>query len=151
MSHCCTAVLRPLPVGAAIERVGEGANFLLVRRLRIEIKPRRQRAREQKRAVYRRKLALPGAATALHIEEMVIETPVAGRVRFGALRTVPEKTQRRQRPLDCGGTRHESAFDPHRIRRQRQAGGRNAGRPIWRRLVDHQSVGGIGLMHKVVE
>ena len=145
------AVLRPLPIGTAIERVGEGADLMLVGRIRVKVHPCRQRARQQKRAVYRRQFALPGAPAGLHVEKMIVEALVAGRVGFGALRAVPEKTQRRQRSLDRGGARHESALDRHRVGCQREAGGGDAGRPICFGLVDHQPVGGIRLVEKVAE
>ena len=147
----CALVLGPVPVGAAIERVGERADLLLVGRIRVEILRRRQHSGQQKSAVYGRQLALPGTPPGPHVEKMIIKTLIAGGIRFRAVRTVPEKTQRRERTLHRGGARHESALDAHRIRRQREAGGGNAGRPIWRGLVDHQSVGGIRLMHKVAE
>ena len=147
----CPLILGPVPIGAAIERVGEGADLMLVGRIRVEITSRRQRTGQQKGAVYRRQLALPGAPSGPHVEKMIIKTLIAGGIGLRAVRAVPEETQRRKRTLHRGRTRHEAALDPHRVRCQGEAGGSNAGRPIGRCLVDDQSVGGICLMQKVAE
>ena len=144
-------VLRPLPVGAAIERVGEGADLMFFGRICVKEHTSRQRARQQKSAVYRRQLALPGTPAGLHVEKMIIKTMVAGRVGFGTVRTIPEKPQCRKRTLDRGGTRHESALNAHRVTRQREASGGNTGRPIRCGLVDHQPVDWIRLVHIVAE
>src|ERR1019366_7099242 len=53
----CTLVLRPLPIGAAIERVGEYADFTLVGCTGVEINPRRQRASYQKSTIHCRQFA----------------------------------------------------------------------------------------------
>src|SRR3990170_8504558 len=59
--HRCTLVLRPLPIGAAIERVAKGADFTLVYCTVVEIDARRQRAGQQECAIHCRQFALPGA------------------------------------------------------------------------------------------
>jgi hypothetical protein len=82
---------------------------------------------------------------------MVVKALVAGGIGFGALWTVPEKTQRSQRSFYRRGTRHESALYSHRISRQGKAGSGNAGRPIRRGLVDHQPIIWIRLMQKVTK
>lgn len=135
--HCCLMVLRPLPIGSAIERVGEGTDVMLVGRIRIKIHSCRQCARQQQRAIHCREFALPGASAGLHVEKMIIEALIAARVGLGALWTVPEKTERGQRSLHRRGTRHKSVLDSHRVCRQGEAGGGNAGGPIRRSLVDH--------------
>jgi len=94
---------------------------------------------------------LPGASPGLYVEKVVVKALVARRVAFGALRAVPEKTQRRQRSFYGRGARHKSALDSHRVRCQREAGGGNTGGPIYFGLVDHQAVGWIRLMYKVIE
>ena len=144
-------VLRPGPVGAAIKRVGKGADLALAGRVGLEVGGGGQHAGQQEGAVHRRQLALPGTPPGPHVEEMIVEAPVAGGVGLGAVRAVAKKTQRRQRALHRGGASHESALDPHRVGRQREAGGGDAGGPVRRRLVEHQSVGGIGLVHEVAE
>jgi hypothetical protein len=140
-----------LPIGAAIERVAKGADFTLVSRTGVEIHSRRQRAGQQEGAIHRRQLALPGATAGLHVEKMIVKPLVAGGVGLGALRALPEKTQRRKRSLHRGGPRHEAALYPDRIRRQRKAGGGDARGPIRRGLVDHEAVGRIRLMQKISE
>ena len=74
---------------------------------------------------------------------------LADGIGFRTVRTVPEKTQRRQRPLQRSRPRDESALYPHGVCRQGEAGGHYAGRPIWRGLVLHEPVGRIRLMQKV--
>ena len=147
----CALILRPLPIDAAIERIGEGADFMLVGGVRTKIRSRRQRTCQQKGAIYCRQFALPGAPAGPHVEKMIVEALVAGRVRLGALRAVPEEAERRERSVYRCSARHESAGDSHRVGRQREAGGGNAGGPIRRSLVDDQPVGGIRLMKKVAE
>ena len=109
-----------MPIGAAIERVAEGADFALVGCIGVEIDPRRQRAGQQEGAIHCRQLALPGAPAGLHVEKMIVEAVVAGGVGLGALRAVPEESQRGQRSFHRGGARDESALYPDRIRRQRK-------------------------------
>ena len=144
-------ILRPSPVSAAIERVGKGAYFLFLGRIRVKIRARRQRTGEQNGAVHRRQFALPGAPAGLHVEKMIIEAVVAGSVRLGALPAVPEKSQCGEDRLDRRCARDEAALDRDRIRRQGEPGGRNAGGPIGRGLVEHQPILRIGLVQKVAE
>ncbi len=151
MRHRCATVLRPLPIRTAVERVGEGADVRLVGRIRIKIHSCRQCAGQQQRTIHCRQFALPGASAGLHVEKMIKKALIAARIWFGALRAVPEKTQRGQRSRYRSGTPHKSVLDSHRICRQREAGGGNAGRPIRRGLVDHQPVDWICLMQKVAE
>ena len=143
------AVLRPRPVGAAIERVGEGAYFPFLRRVRVKIRSGRQRAGEQNGAIDGRQFALPRTSTGLHVEKMIIETVITGGVGFRTLRTVPEKSQRGENSLDRRDARDEAALDRDRIHRQGKPGGGNAGGPIGSGLVEHQSVVRIGLVQKV--
>ena len=144
-------VLRPWPVSAAIERVGKGAYFLFLGRIRVKIRAGSQRTGEQNGAVHSRQFALPGAPAGLHVEKMIVKAVVAGRVRLGALRAVPEETQCGEDGLDRRRARDEAALDRDRIRRQGETGGGNAGGPIGRGLVEHQSILRIGLVQKVAE
>ena len=144
-------VLRPWPVSAAIERVGKGAYFLFLSRIRVKIRAGSQRTGEQNGAVHGRQFALPGAPAGLHVEKMIVKAVVAGSVRLGTLRTVPEKSQCGEYSLDRRRARDEAALDRDRIHRQGETGGGNAGGPIGRGLVEHQSIVRIGLVQKVAE
>ena len=143
--------LRPAPVGAPVQRVGQRADFFLLAVAAVEVAGGGQGARQQEGGVDRRQLALPCAAAGLHVEEVIVEAAVAGGVGLGAVRAVPEESQRRQRALDRRGARNEAALDADRVHGQREADGGDAGRPAGRALVDHQAVDRIGFLHKIGE
>ena len=82
---------------------------------------------------------------------MIIEAVVTRSVRLGALRAVPEKSQCGENCLDCRRARDEAALDGYRIHCQGEPSGGNAGRPIGRGLVEHQSIFRIGLVQKIAE
>src|SRR5664280_653115 len=145
------AVLRPGPVSAAIERVGEEADFLFRRRVRVEICARSQRAGKEYGAVHGREFTSPRSPTGLHVEKVVVEAVVAGGIRFGALPAVPEESQSGEDGLGRRRPRDEPALDGDWIRCQGEPGGGYAGGPIGRGLVEHQSVLRIGPEQKVVE
>src|ERR1039457_2679817 len=144
-------VLRPRPVGATIERVGKGAYFLFLSRIRVKTRARSHRACQQNGAVHGRQFALPGAPAGLHVEKMIIKAVVTGSVWLGALRAVPEKSQRGEDCPDRRRARDEAALDGDRIHRQGEPGGGNASGPIGRGLVEHQSVLRIGPVQKIAE
>ena len=83
---------------------------------------------------------------------MVEEAPVPSGVGHRTVRSVPEETQRRQRPLDrlCAG--HERAFDPDGITGERQAHASDAG---WNaaggRVVGNQPIGRVGFLPEILE
>src|ERR1700687_454555 len=79
-------VERPLPVGAAKQRVGEFADFTLGGRVSVKEHRRRKHSRQQKPAVNRGQLTLPGTPTIFHLQKMIVETLVARYVRLGSLR-----------------------------------------------------------------
>src|SRR6185437_2805925 len=110
-------VLRPGPVGAAIERVGQGTYFFFLGRVSVEIRTRSQDAGEQNGAVHRRQFALPRAPAGLHVQKMIIKAMVAGSVGLWALRAVPEKPQRGEYPVDRRSARDKAALDCDRIHR----------------------------------
>src|SRR6202049_2871553 len=68
-------VERPLPVGAAKQRVGGFADFTLGGRVSVKKRRRRKHSRQQKRAVNRGKLTLPGTAAVVHFQKVIVETP----------------------------------------------------------------------------
>ena len=82
------AVPGPVPVGPAVERVGQAADLGLVGRVVVEIGGGGEHAREQERRVDRGQLALPDAAAGLDVEEVVEEALVPGGVRLRPLREV---------------------------------------------------------------
>ena len=77
------AVAGPLPVGPAVERIGQAADLGLLGRVAVEIGGDGEHAREQERRVDRGQLALPDAAAGFDVEEMVEEALVAGGIRLG--------------------------------------------------------------------
>src|SRR5467141_2002390 len=91
----------PLPVGAPIKGVGGFADFALKRRVRVKERSSQQHPRQQKRAIYCRKLAPSGATTIFHFQEMIIEPLVPSRVGLGPLRTVLKESQRSQNAVSC--------------------------------------------------
>ena len=149
--HRCAAVLRPWPVGAAIERVGKGADFLFVGRIRVKIDARRQRTGQQKSAVHRRQFALPGAPAGPHIEKMIIKALIAGGIGSGPCGLF----QKKRSVVKVRSTAAARGMNPRSTATgyaaKREAGGGNAGGPIRRGLVEHQSVVRIRLMQKVAE
>ena len=83
--------LRPLPVGPAVERVGQGADAGLGGVRAIVVLAAEQHPRQQERGVDRRQLHVAEAGARGHVEEMVKEPLVAahpGRVR--SLGRLPE-------------------------------------------------------------
>ena len=84
---------RPPPVGSTVELVGQPADLGLFLGVAVEVGRTGEHAREEEGRIDRRQLALPGAATGLHVEEVVVEPPVAGRIRLRSLRAVAEEAQ----------------------------------------------------------
>jgi hypothetical protein len=145
------SVLRPLPIGAAIERVGQGANFGLGFGVRIKKLRGGQRPCQEESGIDRRQLAAPGAPASLHIQKVVIEAAIPRGVRLGALWAVPEKAERRQGPFHGRAPSHEAPFNAHRITGQCEAGGGNARGPVCFGLIDNKPVDGIGLMEEIAK
>ena len=67
----------------------------------IEILRSRQDAGDEQRRIDGRKLAVPGAMAGIHVQEMVEETAVAGRVAFLALTRLGKEPQRVDRAFGC--------------------------------------------------
>src|SRR5450759_3685544 len=80
------AVLRPLPVDAAVERVGKLRYLALLFRLAVKVGGGGQCPGEQEGCVDGRQFRLPRAPTGLHVQEVIEESLVAGRVPVVALR-----------------------------------------------------------------
>lgn len=93
-------VQRPAPVDALVDEGRELADFgfrLVV--FAIEILRSRQDAGDEQCRVDGRKLAVPGAMAGIHVQKMVEEAAVAGRVAFLALTRLGEEPQRIDRTL----------------------------------------------------
>ena len=119
--------LRPVPLDAAVERVGEGANFFFFRTIPVEILLAEEDASHQERRVDGGKLDLPEPLTSVHVEEVVEEAAVAGRALSGlALRRVPEKAERGERAASGLGSGDVAALDADGIGREREADGGHA-------------------------
>ena len=151
----CVSVAPPfcaqLPVRAAVEGVGQGADLVLVFRVAIEVRGGGQHAREQERRVDGGQLALPDAPPGLHVEEVVVEPLVAGGVRLRPLRAVPEEPQLGEHPLGHEVAGQDPALDDERGRRQGHPDrGDAAGRAVLR-LVPDQPVAVVDLVNVVLD
>ena len=149
--HRRAAVLRPVPIGAAVKRVGKFADLAILGAVAREILRSGQHARQEKRGVDRRKLAIPGALAVVHVEEMVVEALVPRRVCVPALNAVMKESQGRERSL--GGVRpgHEAALYANGIGGEGEADGGDAGGPARLGLVGDQSVERVRLIDEIVE
>ena len=87
------AVQRPLPVGPAVELVGQAADLGLLLGVRVEVGGAGEHPGEQEGRVDRGELALPDPASALHVQEVVVEALVAGGIGLRAVRAVAEEAQ----------------------------------------------------------
>src|ERR1700694_5639754 len=141
-------VERPLPIGAANERFGD---FTLGGRVSVKKCRRREHSREQKRAVNRGKLALPGTTTVFHFQKVIVETLVARHVRLGALWAVFKESQRGQNAF--GRVRSFEPTISHRnwMTTQSQPGGRNTARRTFVCVVLYKSVLAIRMVYKIAE
>ena len=72
------ARLCPAPIDAAIDLVGQPADFGFLRLRPVEVRLAEQHAREQQRRVHGRKLAVLEALPRLHVEEMIEKPFVSG-------------------------------------------------------------------------
>ncbi len=91
-------VQRPLPVGAGVKVVRQPAQFGFPGLRPVEIGGSRQHAGDQQCRIDGRQLAPPRPPACLHVEEVIIEPLVAGRIRLAALLAAGKKAQRRQHP-----------------------------------------------------
>ncbi len=118
----------PLPVRPPIELVRQPADLRLLLRVGVEVGGAREHPGKKERRVDRRQLAVPSAATGLHVEEVVIEAAMPGGIRLGSLRTVAEEPQRPRRDLGSELAGDDAALDEDRNGREGEPYGRNAGR-----------------------
>src|ERR1700692_4582212 len=144
-------VERPLPIGAAKQRVGSFADFTLGGRVSVKKCRRREHSREQKRAVNRGKLALPGTTTVFHFQKVIVETLIARDVRLGSLWAVVKESQRGQDAFGRFPSLEPTIGYCNRMTTQSQPGGRNTARRIFACVVGHKSVRAIRMVHKIAE
>ena len=142
---------RPGPVDALIERIGELAHAPLVGCVAVEIGGGREHAGEQECAVDGRDFGVECAATALEVEEVVVEAAIAACVGFGALRALIEERQRREHTAQRVASIEKAAFDGDRIGRERKSGRGDARRPIRGIFVAHESIGWVRLIDEVTK
>ena len=149
--HRRLAVLRPVPIRAAIEDIGEFAYLSFFGAVAREIFRGGQHPRQKKRGVDRGEFAFPDTLSGDHVEEMVIEALVSRRVCGGALNAVVEESQGREGPPHPFRASHEASLDPHGIGRQGETDGRDA---RWRSrlsLVRDKAVERVNFASEIVE
>jgi hypothetical protein len=151
MAHQPLAAAHPLPVHAPVQHVGQFADLAFFRRVGRIVAGAGQHARDQQGGVDAGQLAVKCARTAVHIQEMVIKTLVAGGRGRVALLAVGEEAQCRQRAPDRVRARHAAPFHTDRIHRQCHADCGDTGGPIVGSLVADKAVGRIDLVDEVVE
>src|SRR6202049_1082911 len=144
-------VERPLPVGAAKERVGGFADFTLGWRISVKKRRRRKHSRQQKRAVNRGKLTLSGTTAVFHFQKVIVEPLVARHVRLGSLWAVVKESQRGQNAFGCVLSLEPTISYRNRMTTQSQPGSRNTARRIFACVVGHKPVLGIRMVHKIAE
>ena len=146
-----SAIQRPRPVRPQVELLGKAPDLHLGLRITVEIRGGRESPSEKEGAVDRGELAVPGATSGSHVEEVVIETPITRRIALFTLRAVPEELQGRKGDpaslLPC----REAPFHRDRIGRQGKTHGGNARRGSLDRGVRDQTARGIGLVREVAE
>ena len=144
-----TTIARPVPVGAAVQPVGQVPDLALVAGVTVEERAHRQGTGEQERRVDRGQLAVPHATTGLDVEEVVEEALVAGGVGLRPLRTGEKVPEAFQGDL-CGEVPGEhSTLDHDWNRGQRHADSGDADRRRRVRLVPDQSIVRVGFMQVV--
>ena len=140
------ARLHPRPVDAPVQRVGQRADLLFLRRVTVVVALREQHAAEQQGGVDAGQLHAPPVAQAgLHVEEVVVETAVAGGVVLaGVLRRVGEEAQRDQGAMDRLLATDPAPFRADAVRGQAETHRRDAGERLPRPVVRCQPVDRIG-------
>ena len=141
----------PGPVDALVEHAGDGADLGLGTAGAIEILRRRERAGDEDRGVDARQLAVPGASAARHVEEVIVEAAMAGRVGRFALLAAGEEAQHRQGSLGGLVALDEAAFGADHVARQRHAHCGDARWPVGGGLVENEPVLAVDLVEEVFE
>ncbi len=144
--------LRPAPLDARVELLGELPDLALVRVVAVEVLAAEEDAGEQQRGVDRRQLDLLEALAGLGNEEVVEEAAVAGRAaRLRPLRRLPEETQRAQHALARLVAAHPAALDADRVGGEPEAGGGHGGEGLRRPAVGDEAGVRVGEVPEVAE
>ena len=151
LAHGGLSALRPMPVDAAVEGVGESADFGFARCVAVKIHRRRQHACQQQRGVDQGQFAVPDPLAAAHVEKVVIETLVSRCIRPAVLRAVPEKLQGGKRAGDSIGARHPAALDADGVARERKADDGNAGWRVFAAGIGDKAIGGIAILQEIAK
>ena len=146
-----TAVTRPVPVGPAVERVGQAADLRLVLGVGVEVGAAGERAREQERRVERGQFAVPDAPAGVDVKEVVEEAFVPSYIRPRPLREVEEVAEPTTGELRRELADDHAALDDDRDRRQTQADCGDAGRGVQIGLVPDQPIIRVGLVQVVMD
>ncbi len=83
----------PGPIDPLVEEPGELPYLAFVIRCGREVRSAGEGAGDQDRGVHHRQLALPHAPARLHVEEVVVEAPMAGGVRLVTLGAAAEEPE----------------------------------------------------------
>ena len=98
--HRYATVPGPVPVDAAVEVLRERSHLSLESGVLVEVGGGREGTCEQDRRIDRRQLAPPGAAAGFHVEKVIVEASVAGRIDPVALGAVRKETERCEGPFE---------------------------------------------------
>jgi hypothetical protein len=141
----------PAPVRSTKELVGQTSDLRLLLAVAVEVGRTGEHAREEEGGIDGRQLAVPHAPTGLHVEEVIVEALVAGRIRLGSVRAVAEESESsegdRWREFPCD----HASLDEDRKGGQRQPDRRDAGRCALLGLVADETVLWVGLVEVVLQ
>ncbi len=133
------AIQCPVPIHSLVERVGDGANLRLAPGVPIEVARSGKGTSEEQGRVDGREFAAPRPSARLHVEEVVVEAPMPGRVRSLALRAVAEEAKDAQGTLDRLVPRQQSTLHHDGVRPEGHADRRNAADGVGHRAVRDQA------------
>ena len=133
------AIQCPVPIHSLVERVGDAANLRLAPGGPVEVTRSGEGTSEEQGRVDGREFAVPRPSARLHVEEVVVEAPMPGRVLSLALRAVAEEAQDAQGSRDRIVPRQQSTLHHDGICPERHADRRNAADGVGHRAVRDQA------------
>ena len=137
--------LRPVPLHAAVEKIGVGADPRLERVAAVEVLPAGERSGGEQSRVDRRELDRLEAPSRLHVEEVVVKAVEADLPRDEVpLGGFEKESQRGRHATGRVGPRRPAAFSADRVGGQAEADGGHAREGGGRRAVRNQSGGRVG-------